>query len=157
MQTCSGTAVIAFERTVIKDGVDHRGFDEDEDLSGECLPTVWNQIEAAIAYSLGHPLLVICEDGLRVEGVLEPHYDWLVQSVPLDESVLHTPERSGVIEDWKRRVERYRDDHLAPDSDIGDKTVAQLLGELRPSQVRATVAGAATTLGTAFTLGVLFG
>ena len=49
-------------------------------LENEGLPTVWNQIEAAMAYTLGRPLLVIVEDGLVSEGLLEGKYDWIVQS-----------------------------------------------------------------------------
>ena len=160
MQQCSGTAVVAFERMRIEAGRDHRGHDRDEPLNKESLPTVWNQIEATMAYSLDHPLLVMAERGLRSEGLLESRYDWIVQWLALEEGALRTPECSGVIEDWKRRVTRYRarrSDSEPAERDIADKTIAQLLGELRPGQARAVIAAAAALLVGAFSLGAFFG
>jgi hypothetical protein len=155
MQQCAGTAVVAFERIRIESGAER-----DKRLTDERLPTIWNQIEASIAYSLGHPLLVIAESGLRTEGLLESRYDWMVESVPLEEAALRTAECAGVIDDWKRRVDEYQagradSERVGEKRDIGDKTIAELLGELRPAQARALIAGVIAVIGGAFSLGVL--
>jgi hypothetical protein len=155
MDECSGAAVIAFERTRIESGTE-----EAAEISNQALPTVWNQIEATMAYSLGKPLLVIGEEGLRSEGLLESRYDWFVQWLPLEEEALRTPECIGIIEDWKKRVLRHNESRAEvdqPEKDIGDKTIAELLGELRPGQARALVLGAVGVIGAAFSLGVTLG
>jgi hypothetical protein len=75
-------------------------------IQNEKLPTVWNQIEATMAYVLGYPLLVIVEEGLKDEGMLEPRYDWYIQHVLLSRESLITPEFQGIFADWKKHVER---------------------------------------------------
>lgn len=72
------------------------------------IPTVWNQIEATMAYTLGHPLLVVVEDGLKYEGLLETGYDWYVMHIKPNESLLASAEFQGVFADWKRRVLAYQ-------------------------------------------------
>jgi hypothetical protein len=104
MKECKGSVIIAFERVHIESGLERRGSKEEAALSNQCLPTVWNQIEAAMAYVQHHPLLVICENGLRSEGLIETGYDWYVQWVGLDESSLSTSQFNGTFDDWCRRV-----------------------------------------------------
>ena len=81
MEKCSGTVVVALERTYFTNGVDKRGGNNELQLENIKLPTAWNQIEAALSYAHNLPLLVIIEDGLKNEGLLERGYDWYVQSV----------------------------------------------------------------------------
>lgn len=107
MAQCSGTIVVAFERLMINAAVERRGSDKETLLKDVRLPTVWNQIEATIAYARGHPLLVIVESGLKGEGLLQYGYDWYVQEVDVNNLVLTSREFIGVFADWKRRVEEY--------------------------------------------------
>lgn len=107
MQQCSGTLVLAFERTYIRQAVDKRGSKDERDLTDVNLPTVWNQIEAAMGYGQGHPLLVIMEEGLKAEGLLETGYDWFVKRITLTRDALYDREFMGVFSDWKRRVEEF--------------------------------------------------
>ena len=81
MNNCSGTVVVALERTYFPSGVEKRGGPSAANLAEARYPTPWSQIEAAMAYSRGHPLMVIVEKGLRSEGLLERGNDWYVQSV----------------------------------------------------------------------------
>jgi hypothetical protein len=104
MHECSGAVIIAYERLYIQDGIDRRGSDAEEPISPCSLPTVWNQIEAAMAYTVGLPLLVMVEVGLRNEGLLEPGYDWYVQRIKLEATTLVGREFLGVFADWKQRV-----------------------------------------------------
>jgi hypothetical protein len=107
MNECCGTIIIAFERLYLTEAVERRGSARPNTINGVKLPTVWNQIEATMAYVRGHPLLVIIEHGIKSEGLLEKGYDWYVQWVELDKAVLMTPEFLGVFADWKKRVEQY--------------------------------------------------
>ena len=76
LDNCSGTVVIALERAYFPNGTDKRGGPKETPLADIKLATPWNQIEAAMAYSRGHPLMVIVEQGIKSEGLLERGYDW---------------------------------------------------------------------------------
>lgn len=105
MQNCAGTIVVAFERLHIADGIELRSHATPIPLSDVNLPTVWNQIEAAMAYMLGHPLLAIVEAGLRDEGLLEQGYDWYVKWIRLDPSCLNEQEFLATFQAWKKNIE----------------------------------------------------
>jgi len=108
MNQCYGTIIIAFERIIIQEGLEKRGSPDEKPIQNSILPTVWNQIEAAMAYTLHHPILVIVQHGMRSEGLLETGYDWYVQWVNLDPQILSGREFTGVFADWKSRVEDYQ-------------------------------------------------
>ena len=101
---CVGTVVIALERTYFARGLDRRGGPREAPLSKVKLATPWNQIEAAMAYSRGHPLLVIVERGVKREGLLESGYDWYVQSIDPVPAALSTAEFNGVLASWKQKL-----------------------------------------------------
>jgi hypothetical protein len=105
MADCAGTIILAFERLYIQDGTERRGSKQQSPLGNVTLPTVWNQIEAAMAYALGHPLLVLVENGIKSEGLLEHGYDWYVKWIDLQDTAFAQPEFIGVFTDWKRAVE----------------------------------------------------
>ena len=111
MADCAGTIILAFERLYIQDGTERRGSKQQSPLGNVTLPTVWNQIEAAMAYALGHPLLVLVENGIKSEGLLEHGYDWYVKWIDLQDTAFAQPEFIGVFTDWKRAVE---DHYKAP-------------------------------------------
>ena len=107
MKECAGTVIIAFERTHITYGIERRGSPAAKVIEDAAIPTVWNQIEAAMAYASNHPLLVVVQHGLRSEGLLETGYDWYVQWVPIEVSALDTKEFCDTFADWKRRVKEF--------------------------------------------------
>jgi hypothetical protein len=110
MQECVGTVIIAYERIHMETAVEKRGSPNEKPLDGLNLPTAWNQIEATMAYTLGHPLLVLVENGLKSEGLLETGYDWYVQWIDLDVAVLSDHVFLAVFADWKKRTEQYQQD-----------------------------------------------
>jgi hypothetical protein len=104
LRECSGAAILAFERVFIKQGCEKRGSPKESPLQETNLPTVWNQIEAAMAYTLGYPLLVIVDETLRTEGLLEMGYDWYVLRIPLTKESLREREFTGVFDNWRKQV-----------------------------------------------------
>jgi hypothetical protein len=90
MRRCAGTAVIALERVHAPAAVEFRGARRQQFIDGLSLPSVWTQVEAALAHSLGHPLLVVAERGLRREGLLATDHGW-----PVEELDLFAPEIDG--------------------------------------------------------------
>lgn len=162
MDQCSGTVIIAFERIFIADGSEHRLSKSPKALAGCQITTPWNQIEAAMAYARKQPLLVLMENGLRVEGLLDTGFDWWVQSCPLDPSSLQTSEFTGVLADWKNRVEQFGATAAvsSPPREqikIDEMTVGQLLGLLKPKQLWALLLLVLTVLGGSFKAGHSFG
>lgn len=109
MKHCYGAVVLAFERTLIEVGISRPGAKLEQELKNVRLPTVWNQIEAAMAYTSGLPLLVLIEHGLQDEGMLESRYDWRVKWVNLQDPIVNDPEFLGMFEDWRRSVFENRD------------------------------------------------
>ncbi len=105
MRKCQGTVVIAFERIRFEHGTELAGGENAAALENISLPTVWNQIEAGMAYALGHPLLAIAESRLRNEGLLEKGYDWFVEWVELDIPSLEERNFTEAFKAWKKRVE----------------------------------------------------
>jgi hypothetical protein len=84
MDSCAGAVIIALERKYFPAGVEKRGGPNEVKLSEVKFATPWNQIEAAMAYSRGLPLMVITEVGLWEEGLLDHGNEWYIQSVALD-------------------------------------------------------------------------
>lgn len=109
MSRCYGAIVLAFERARVESGVWRRGCPGEEPMKDVRFPTVWNQIEAAMAYVRGLPLLVVAEAGLQSEGLLESKYDWRVKWVDLDTFAVEDPEFSGMFDDWRESVLQQRD------------------------------------------------
>jgi len=105
LDTCAGTVVIALERYYYPSGTEKRGSADEISHEKIKLPTPWNQIEAALSYSRGLPLLVIVEKGIKSEGLLERNYDWYVQYVPINEASLQSAEFNGVLSSWIQRIE----------------------------------------------------
>lgn len=157
LDRCSGTVVIALERMYFESGLEKRGGPKQSPLLDVRLPTPWNQIEAAMAYSRGHPLLVIVESGLKTEGLLERGNDWYVQWVNLDAAALSTTEFNGVLASWKLKMIQ------APQRPIqsngpSELTVAELVGGLKATQLWSVLGALAALVGGAFALGArLFG
>lgn len=157
MDKCSGTVVIALERMYFPAGIEKRGSPEEVPLTEIKLPTPWNQIEAAIAHSRGHPLMVIVERGIKNEGLLERGYQWYVQQVKPEAAALNTSEFNGVLSSWKEKMVRLPD-KPARDKSVADFTIAELLGTMKPSQLWSLIAALAALVGGAFALGSkLFG
>lgn len=157
LDKCAGTVVIALERSYYPAGVDKRGGPKEAALSDTRLPTPWNHIEAAMAYSRGHPLLVVVESGLKSEGLLERGNDWYVQWVQPEAAALSTVEFNGVLASWKQKM--LEAPKKAPASKAASEfTVGELLGGLKPTQLWSVLGAVGALAAAAFALGgKLFG
>jgi hypothetical protein len=145
LESCQGVVVIALERSFFPAGIDKRGGPKEAQLSNVRLPTPWNHIEAAMAYSRRLPLLVVVESGLKSEGLLEHGYDWYVQRINPVPSTLTTLEFNGVLADWKSKVDCYKATPVlgndAPSKSPADLTIRELVGGLRPAQLWSILGG----------------
>jgi hypothetical protein len=158
MDSCIGTVVIALERTYYPSGFDKPGGPNQSAISEVRLPTIWNQIEAAMAFSRGHPLMVIMEKGLKSEGLLSQGHKWYVQKVVVDAASLSTVEFNGVLGSWKSKVIQHaskKSEAAKSKSQINlsDWTVGDLLRGLRPAQLWSILAAITALAAGAFALG----
>ena len=103
---CNGAVIIAFTRTSFDNGVEIKK-DFSNQLTKILLPTTWNHIEGAIAYSFNMPLLVIAENGLKVEGLIEDGYDWRVYWTNLTPEIIKTDSFHGFRLSWKTAVDQF--------------------------------------------------
>lgn len=152
LDKCAGTVVIALERMYFPLGIDKRGGANESKLTEIKLPTPWNQIEAAMAYSRGHPLMVIVESGLKSEGLLEQGYDWYVQWVKPEIAALSTTEFNGVLASWKQKMLNPSQSRVKTKV-TSELTIAELIGGLKPAQLWSIVGALITLVVGAFALG----
>jgi hypothetical protein len=102
MRHCAGAVVLGLRRHYVDVGRDKPFSAYESPLNSIGLATSWNQIEAAMAYVLRLPLLVVREAGVRQDGLLEHGYDWWVTEVNLGSSALASSEIATTIESWTR-------------------------------------------------------
>jgi hypothetical protein len=106
IRECDGIVVIAFTRTRYDKGIEVRSEDNKE-LNNISLPTPWNHIEAAIAYTFDLPILVIAENGLKSEGLIERGYDWQVYWSNWSPADVKSESFKGFLNSWKTDVTEY--------------------------------------------------
>jgi hypothetical protein len=152
MAECMGAVVIALERTYFPRGTERRGHPEASELLDVRLPTPFNQVEAAMAYCHGRPLLVIVEEGIREEGLLERGNDWYVQRVKPTHNALTTPEFNGVFASWKEQVTASRIGSQLS-KPVVELTIAEWLGVLKPTHLWSLLSALAVLIAGAFSLG----
>jgi hypothetical protein len=150
IEKCSGTVVIALERMYFSEGIEKRGGEKETSLTEIRLPTPWNQIEAAMAYAHGHPLMVIVEEGLKSEGLLERGNEWYVQWINPDISALNSLEFNGVLASWKSKLtEKVIEAEINP----AELTIGKLIKCLKPAQLWSVLVVVSSIVIGAFALG----
>jgi len=157
MEDCSGAVVIAYRRYRFPSGEELRS-DGVRSLQEVSFPTPWNQIEAAMAYERGFPLLIIAETGLRQDAFLETTNDvrpfWADPDKPISDSQGFL----GYLQSWKRDVEDFAtkksSETQRPEQVI---TVKRLLSSLPWYQLLALVVTILTVLATVASIGYRVG
>jgi hypothetical protein len=144
MRSCKGIVVVAYERLYAPVAIERRGGPEQKGLEDAIVPTVWNQVEGAMAYTLGLPVMILAQKGLRSEAMLESKYDWNVQWVDVDAGSLLTQDFVSVFDDWRKEIDVAEQAKTlppptipaapAPVVDPGNRTIGQLLKDLKPGQ-----------------------
>ena len=163
MSECDGTLVIAFERIFVNDGVEKRGGADKKELSRQIIPTVWNQIETAMAYGLEQPILVLSEEGSRREGLLDQCFDWLVLPIKVDEETVVKKEFVETLRGWFKQVGRHKEEReirerkMVEGIDPGAVSLWTLLRILRPRQFWVCVTALIVLCGVAFAIGQKIG
>ena len=135
MEVADAVVVLAFTRLEVKRAIDKPDSAEQREIKNIRYPTIWNQLEAAMAFGLKLPLLVIVEEGLHQEAMLKDRLEFRALTTPVDPGFFSTDEFKGLFADFKRiAVERAQGSDRKR-AQTASLTVAELLRDLRPDQV----------------------
>lgn len=74
LRRCDGVVVVAFSRVRYGDGTEWPASTNEAAIRQRELPSVWLQIEAAVALTLRLPVLALIDSRLHGEGVLNPKH-----------------------------------------------------------------------------------
>ncbi len=101
MKICKGTLVLGIPQIQIINGI-IRG---NELVNQVDLGTEWNHIEAALAYSIGHPLLIIHHKNIK-RGIFDRGTcnAFIYEIDMTDPSWSLSSEISGVLKNWKSKL-----------------------------------------------------
>lgn len=78
----SGTIVIATKRLFLASGTEYETSVSLKEISARYYPSVWLQIEGAMALQQGQSLLLLREEGLYQEGIFRPSFLPSISFVP---------------------------------------------------------------------------
>lgn len=160
IEECDGAVVIAFSCYHFPSGSEFTKSGT-KPLENLRLPTVWNQVEAAMAYTRGLPLLVIAEHGLKSEGLLENRYDWNVYWTKWEPEDLRSDKFRGWLDSWKQAVLEHAQQRSASKQDTqvdpSKLTIGQILNSLSVPQIWALCSAVAGLLLAVATAGYRLG
>jgi hypothetical protein len=156
---CRGAIVIAFERIRILKAVEYPDSAKERSILVESYPTIWNQMESAMAYSKDVPILGFVQTGIKRQGMLSNRFEWAAIEADLSPDVLRTEEFRQIFDEWLLRVKR-KAELKSKELDVGDIKISTLLTQLNTKQAWAAIViafGIASGLATtAFKLGQTF-
>lgn len=136
IEECSGIVVIAFRRYAFPTGTERQKSGEEKQLVDIRMTTVWNQIEAALGYARGLPLLVIAEQGLLDDGLLEGRYDWTVYWTDFTPEHFQSDDFLGFLNSWKKLVFERENAPSQPDPvDLSKMSLLKLCSQLTVPQL----------------------
>ncbi len=150
--TCDGAIVIAFERTRIIDGLDRPESAEPTRVQSESHPTVWNQMEAAMAYAQRVPILTLVQPGLKRHGMLSTRLEWVALEKEQVPSLLATAEFRQVFAEWLAVVRQGRAAPQRPEVDPAALKIGYLLSQLSFRQLIALLVAMIALLSTVATI-----
>jgi hypothetical protein len=134
---CSGAVVVAFERTRILTGLDKPESSIEKKIANESHPTVWNHMEAAMAYARKVPILTIVQPGLKRQGMLSDRLEWMAIEAELSPEVLRTDYFRQVFAEWLSLVKQGMLTSAQPDFDPSEIKIGKLLSQLTTKQAWA--------------------
>jgi len=108
MQEVYGAAILAMERFHSEEGVSKEGSPYERVVDDQYFATVWTHIEAAMAYQLDLPLLILKERKLVDEGMFDPAInEWLIIQIDVeDPDEIRRKPIKAFIDTWIEDVRR---------------------------------------------------
>jgi hypothetical protein len=149
--SCHGAVVIAFERTRIVVGLDRPESPQQKDIQNESHPTIWNQMEAAMAYAQKVPILTFVQSGLKRQGMLSDRFEWKAIETDLRPDLLASKEFKQVFSEWIQLVRKGSEKVELTEIDPAELKLGALVKNLSAKQavgVLLVALGAAGSIGT---------
>ena len=108
MHEVYGAAILAMERFRSRKGVYKEGSASERVVGDQYFATVWTHIEAAMAYQLELPLLILKEEKLIAEGIFDPGiHEWMIIRInPENPEELKRDPIKAYIDSWIETVRR---------------------------------------------------
>jgi hypothetical protein len=142
MQAADAVVVLAFTRTIVRDAVEKPDAKDESTIRDTRYPTVWNQLEAAMAFGLDLPLLVIIEKGLHQEAMLKDRHEFRTLTTELSPDYFRTDEFKGMFAKFRgialgRTTKTPAKSAAPPDvaKFFETATVIEILRVFRPAQL----------------------
>ncbi len=109
MQLVHGSVILAMERYHSKEGIYKENSDQEKLVGDQYFATVWTQLEAAMAYQLELPLLILKEEKLVAEGMFDPGiHEWMIVRInSKDPGELKRNPIKGFIDSWVEAVRKH--------------------------------------------------
>lgn len=157
MDECRGAVVVAYPRYKIDAGTELRQ-GGGRPLESVTFPTAWNQIEAAMAYEKGLPLLVVAESKLRREAMFDSGNDIRPFWTELDSAIGRSDGFLGYLRSWKQDVEESAEVYAGTKSaSLRDLTTIQVFAALPWYELLAVVTTLLGSLLAAVSIGYRIG
>lgn len=134
MRAADGVVVIAFTRQIIEKSIEKPGSDKEKNLENMRTTTIWNQLEAAMAFALDLPILMIIEYGLHQEAMIKDRYEYRVLQTNIDMGFFSDEEFKGIFADWQKKINASKN-NKSKVLNSGDLTLDSIIRGLRPSEI----------------------
>lgn len=110
MNEFHGCLVLGMERTYLKEGIEKRGSTNEQNLTNQFFPTLWLQLESAMAYQMDLPLLIFKEKSLKQEGMFDSnnHSLRVIDINPNNPNEVDEEFISKCIEEWVLQIKAYK-------------------------------------------------
>ena len=108
IEECSGVIVVAYERKHVASGSEKRKSQFETPIANGNYTTPWNHIESAFAYCLDKPLFMICERGLKKEGLIDEKLQWSVIELEINPESLTDERLTKRLEKWGQTLRTHR-------------------------------------------------
>ena len=156
--SCDGALVIAFERTRIVTGIERPDSNAPQPIGNESHPTIWNQMEAAMAYAQRVPILTLVQPGLKRQGMLSTRLEWVALEKELTPSILLSKEFCQCFDEWLGFVrDGMSSISVVKPSNVQDLSIGSILSSLKPAQLYALLSALALIISSLATVSYKLG
>jgi hypothetical protein len=103
-----GACILGMTRFHSINGIYKEGSPDQKVVSDQLFSSVWCQIEAAMAYQMDLPLLILKEESLQEEGMFDPGiHEWMIVRIhPTDPDEITRNPIKGFIDSWIEEVRK---------------------------------------------------
>jgi len=110
LSKCDGAIVVAYERHMTTSLMTNSLATRPTEIAPARLPTLWNHAEAAMAYYMGLPILLLREKGVWTDSLLDDGVLGTVGEIEINSRSLVAHDFQGQFSSWAENVHESRKD-----------------------------------------------